>query len=218
MKDKLNKLIDKYQKLLDQAVADTGINIHLPRPFNLTPKDLVSTHKERRWAASSLLSRYGKEKGLVNGLHSNASVQLNTLNKTLKISALVSQEEIYLPQVCYLLDYKTSQWYSLKLDISSRVYENKLETFSFGDILTFPIHTVSYRVDELELVKNEEEVKNYFHHYWIKGESPPFPEINSWVGFQLQKMFFSGSNLSDKELISVIAEDEVQSLLFKKSA
>ena len=82
----------KYEKLLQNAVKETGINLNLTRPFVLTPKDLVSVQQERRWAASRLLSRYSQEQNLHHSPQAGAVIKLDIQNQLLTVTALVSHQ------------------------------------------------------------------------------------------------------------------------------
>lgn len=217
-----NKLVTKFDKLLKDVVKETGINISLPRPFKLTPKDLDNNQTEKRWAAARLLSVCNKKINLPHGIESSSAVILDMFSSALTITALVPQDDLHLPEVAYLLDYRTKNWFTVKLDIQSRTYSEKIEEITFGDSLSFAQSTLYYKVKEFQLLsaKETEEAKKYFSHNWLLGQNPEYFEINSWLDWQFRKNNVIDTNKSNLQARIEVAEIFYQTLavLNKKSA
>lgn len=131
---------------------------------------------------------------------------------------MFNHENLYLPLTCYLLDYKTARWYSVQIDLTSRVYEEKVERLNLGDALTFPITKLKYNLSSCTELSAKElkEAKDYFNSNWIKGTNPVYVELNSWVRYEFKRN--NNQYQTDIEALSSESESLLNSLITKKSA
>lgn len=197
MKNRINeKNLLHYEKIVNKCIKEAGINLDLSKPCQLTPKDLISGQQEFRLSARRLLSRYEENLKFPNSIESSATVQLSESQKSLTITAMISHENLYLPEVSYLLDYTTKKWFSVKLKLSSRQYEEKSETVKFGSSLSFSVSVLNYEIVELiELSEQEaQQSKNYFNYNWVVGQNPQYREINAFVDGEFRRNYVVNSS------------------------
>ncbi len=179
------RTLNKMKKLLDEAIRDSGIDLDkpLPGPFTLTAKDLFSLDKDIESATHLMFHRWALSNNLTHAPGRSAVIQLDTDNSKVVVTDLVPHESLQIPEAVYLLDFKTGVWFLLNLDLGSRKYSEKLESFKFGHTLTFAYSALEYSLTNFrELTHAEvEDVRKVIDDHVFKRIEPKCWEIGSWI-------------------------------------
>lgn len=209
MKD-LSALVNYYKNL----VKESGTNLKLPHPFKLTPKDLCSNQPEYRSSASASLSRFGLQNNFSHGLHNNDYIHLDQFKKSITLFSIISQEELYLPLECILLDYESRKYFKLKLDLTSRKYESTVITQDSG-LFTFPLAELTYQLSSLQELTPEEssQIKEHFTNHWALGQNPLLCELHSWVNGEFRREHLVNPNKKPSEVRANLSEKFLQDYL-----
>lgn len=207
MKD-LSSLISHYQKL----IKESGVNVTLPRPFKLTPKDLWSNLPEYQSSASASLSRFCQQHQFSHGIHSNDYIQLNPQSITLY--SIINQSNLFLPLECILLDYASKKYFKLKLDLTSRKYESTVISQDNG-LFTFPLAELTYQLNSLKELSSEEttQIKAYYTNHWATGQNPLMSELHSWVNGEFRREYLVDTNKKLNEVRANLSEKFLQESL-----